>query len=327
MLNIYLFGSRLFAPDGGGDGAGAAPSDGPQGTAAATGDTVPDAAEQIPQPRRRGKPNPFQDVKFGKPTQEAAEEPAQQTAQEQETRRSIEEIVKSDEYKDEAQRYFQGLLSARLKGREAKDREYETLSPALDRLADFYGARDEHGRIDAAKLAAAVDQDDRLIEDQAAERGVSNDTERFLLKQDRELRELRAREQQRQQDEQDRIWYEGLRRQEAQMQQTVPGFNLDTEMQNKQFAFLVSNGFGVDSAFKAVHHDEIMANQGAFIAQQAAQKIANAVQANGRRPTENGTGNKTAAGNTKWLSDPAKLTKEERAELRKRAARGEEIVW
>lgn len=327
MLFYHLFGSRLFAPDGGGDGAGAAPSGGPQGDAAATGDTVPDAAEQIPQPRRRGKPNPLEGVKFGRPQETEAEAPVQQTAQEQETRRSIEEIVKSDEYKDEAQRYFQGLLSARLKGREQRDKTYDTLGPALDRLADFYGARDEQGRIDPVKLAEAVDQDDRLIEDQAAERGVSNDTERFLQKQDRELRELRAREQQRQQDEQDRIWYEGLRRQEAQMQQIVPGFSLDAEMQNKQFAFLVSNGFGVDSAFKAVHHDEIMANQGAYITQQAARKLSNAVQANGRRPTENGTGSKSAAGSTGWISNPAKLTKAERAEVKRRAERGEEIVW
>lgn len=326
MQFFYLFGSRLFAPDGGGDGAGAAPSGGPQGDAAATGDTVPDAAEQIPQPRRRGKPNQFENVKFGKQPETAAETPDRQTAQGQETRRSLEEIVRSDEYKDEAQRYFQGLLSARLKGREQRDKTYDTLGPALDRLADFYGARDDNGRIDAAKLAEAVDQDDRYIEDRAAERGVSTETERFLLNQDRELRNLRAREQQRQQDEQDRIWYEGLRQQEAQMQQTVPGFKLDNEMQNRQFAFLVSNGFSVDSAFKSIHHDEIMANQGAYIAQQAAQKLANAVQANGKRPAENGTGT-NATGSTSWISDPAKMTKAERAEVRRRVERGEEVVW
>lgn len=329
MLNIYLFGSRLFAPDGGGDGAGAAPSDGPQGTAAATGDTVPDAAEQIPQPpSKRGKPNPFENVKFGKPPEDAqanADTPDGQTAPDP-AKRPFKDIIKSDEYKDEAREYFQGLLSSRLKGREAKDKEYAQLAPALELLADYYGVKTEDGKFDVAKLAEAIDQDDRLIEDKALERGVSNETERFMMKQDRELRAFREREKQREQDEQDRAWYQNLRNQEAMMQQNVPGFRLDNEMQNKEFAFLVSNGFSVESAFKAVHHDEIMANQGAYITQQVAQKLSNAVAANGKRPAENGTNN-NAAGSTKWITDPTKLTKEQREEIRRRAARGEEIVW
>ncbi|MBQ2596625.1 MAG: hypothetical protein II581_01845, partial [Oscillospiraceae bacterium] len=183
MLYFRLFGSRLFAPDGGGDGAGAAPSGGPQGVAAATGDTVPDAAEQIPQPQsKRGKPNPFENVKFGKPPEDAqanADTPDGQTAPDP-AKRPFKDIIKSDEYKDEAREYFQGLLSSRLKGREAKDKEYAQLAPALELLADYYGVKTEDGKFDVTKLAEAIDQDDRLIEDKALERGVSNETERFM---------------------------------------------------------------------------------------------------------------------------------------------------
>lgn len=61
-----------------------------------------------------------------------------------------------------------------------------------------------------------------------------------------------------------------------------------------------------------------------YAAQKSAQRIAASVQANGRRPAENGANGAAAATNK---SDPRNLTKEDRAEIRRRVRNGEKIVF
>ena len=106
--------------------------------------------------------------------------------------------------------------------------------------------------------------------------------------------------------------YRELQRQGEALKTRYPDFDLMRELENPDFARLVNNGVDPRTAYEVVHHGELVQAEEAR-AQNAA------------RPLENGLG--PAATATVFQSDPRRLTRQERKLLRKRAARGEEIVW
>ena len=90
-----------------------------------------------------------------------------------------------------------------------------------------------------------------------------------------------------------------------------PDFDLDRELEEPKFARLLNSGVDPRTAYEVVHHEEL-AGRAARLAENAA------------RPQENGLGSAPAAVSK---PDPRQLTRAERRALRRRAARGEEIVW
>jgi hypothetical protein len=76
----------------------------------------------------------------------------------------------------------------------------------------------------------------------------------------------------------------------------------------------------MEHAYKVVHHDELIA----AAEKSAAEKISKNVQSRAARPSENGLGNQSGV---VVKSDVHKLTKKDRADLAKRAARGERIEF
>ena len=90
-----------------------------------------------------------------------------------------------------------------------------------------------------------------------------------------------------------------------------PDFDLDRELEEPKFARLLNSGVDPRTAYEVVHHEEL-AGRAARLAENAA------------RPQENGLGSAPAAVSK---PDPRQLTRAERRALRRRAARGEEIIW
>jgi len=86
-----------------------------------------------------------------------------------------------------------------------------------------------------------------------------------------------------------------------------PEFDLLRELEDPGFARLVENGVDPETAW------EVVRRQGAPRPELE------------DRPRENGLGRTLAP--AVFQSDPRQLTREERAQLRRRAARGEQIVW
>lgn len=93
--------------------------------------------------------------------------------------------------------------------------------------------------------------------------------------------------------------------------QQYPDFDLEKELEDPGFARLVENGVDPRTAYEVVHHRELTRRE-ERLAQNAA------------RPLENGLSGGSAA---LTGADPKALTRAERKLLRRRAARGEEIVW
>ena len=88
---------------------------------------------------------------------------------------------------------------------------------------------------------------------------------------------------------------------------------------------LQHSGFpdAVRTAYESVHRDEIMGGAMQYAVQKTKQQMANAIQAGAQRPAENGAA--TAAAQSRI--DPAKLTPEQRKDIRERVARGERITF
>ena len=104
----------------------------------------------------------------------------------------------------------------------------------------------------------------------------------------------------------------------------IEGFNLMDEIQNPQFANLLKAGVTVDGAYKAVHFDDMVGGAMAHTAAKVKQDIVNSVNGRAQRPSEGAVASHNA---TVFKSDVSSLTKEDRAEIRRRAARGETIVF
>lgn len=90
-----------------------------------------------------------------------------------------------------------------------------------------------------------------------------------------------------------------------------PDFDLERELEDPGFARLLNGGVEPALAYEVVHREELR-RRDARLAENAA------------RPAENGLGSGSAA---VAGADPRSLTRQERRALRRRAARGEEIVW
>lgn len=120
------------------------------------------------------------------------------------------------------------------------------------------------------------------------------------------------------------------------LKHSVPGFDLDAELEDPRFGHLILQppcgaGLSLEAAYHALHHAEaadaarrekyMLADHAARI---AAQKLAMAVSSGGMRPAENGSGAHAAA---VFAADPRRLTREERAEIRRRVNSGEKIHW
>lgn len=91
-----------------------------------------------------------------------------------------------------------------------------------------------------------------------------------------------------------------------------PDFDLERELEDPGFARLLNSGVDPRTAYEVSHHDELM-------------RRAARLERNAAHPQENGLGGAPAAAVTR--PDPRQLTRAERRALRRRAARGEEIVW
>lgn len=124
------------------------------------------------------------------------------------------------------------------------------------------------------------------------------------------------------QDEEQKInqrvkgWYD-----EAEtVKKNYPDFDLRTWAQDDNFMKLLKSGVGVKAAYEVCNIENIKATT----AKAAETNITKNIQAKGSRPSENGT-NKTPGVIIK--NDVSKLSKQDRAEIARRAAMGEEIKF
>nr|DAW88328.1 MAG TPA: YsxB-like protein [Caudoviricetes sp.] len=203
----------------------------------------------------------------------------------------------------------------------------------LEALGEAYGI-DAGNAENLEALTEAVKsgkvKNDEYYETLAAERGISVKTARELDKMEGELQRANAEKQR---AEQMRLAAEHQQRaaavraqweaEAAQLKEKYPAFELDEVLNNPSVADMIRRGIGLEAAYRAAYFDQLMTESTARTAKQVEQGVAARIQQRAQRPAENGA-HPGAAAETKV--DVAHMTAKQRAELAKRARRGEKIV-
>lgn len=328
LLDVSL---RLFD----GEGGAAAPAAGE----GAAGDGNKGGSQASPAPTRRGKSGGFQNVLFGKQGDEptaAGDEPGPEgkaqpsaagkgkegdvvtTSNTLEDRRKAFQELVNGEYKDIYTEETQRIIDRRF--REARNLEERAAKqqPVIDMLMQRYKIADG----DLGKLAAAVENDNAYWSEAAEEAGMSVEQYKQFQKLQREnaalLRAQRMRQSQQAAQQQLQKWYsEG-----EQVKAVYPDFDLGAESKNPQFISMLKAGVPVQHAYEVIHMDEIKAGVAQSTARQTEKQVVDGIRAKGNRPAENGTSSQSAF---TVKDDPHKWTKQDRAEVARRVARGETI--
>lgn len=290
------------------------------------------AAAQPEAPRQNTQAAAAVEEPKEEPAQEAqapAEPPREEKPQEAQARMSWKEIMEDPEYNRE----MQNVIRSRLKRNGEAEATMEVLAPALAVIARKYGM--DPAKLDHKALADAVAGDDSYLEDYAISQGSSPEQIRkeeaanaSIRRQNREQMEAIQQQMDQLEVQKHRQHFAKLEQQGEVMKDRFPGFDLRQELKNPAFARMTHPDVGVplETAYYAIHHREIQEATARAAQQEAAQKLANAVQSGSHRPVENGA---SAQAPSVTAFDYSKASKAERDALKRRIleakARGEKI--
>lgn len=229
----------------------------------------------------------------------------------------FERLIKG-EYKDLYDARMQETIQKRLRGSKEIVDKYNALAPTLDILARKYGI----DASDVEALSNAIEEDDSYWEEEALEKGMTVEQLKSIRKMERENADLRRQmEEQNVKANADRIYTQWMEQADS-LKQVYPGFDLNAELGNPRFVDLIKNNVDLRTAYEVLHKDEIIPAAMQFTARQVERKIANKIISGGSRPLENGNRSQSAS---VVKSDVSQLSKEDRAEIIRRVARGEKI--
>lgn len=268
---------------------------------------------------RQRKGNPLANVRYGVQPVEAQPEPTEEQAQPtQETQRASFDDLIAGEYKDDYQAKIQATIQERLKG--SRQRE-EKMNPLLQALSEQYGK--DASDIDG--IVEAFTNDPKRYEKEALEQGITPEYAARLAKLKRMEDASKAQEEAARQEAMLQAHYNSLVEQGERLKELYPGFDLQRELQNEKFHkwTLPEGGMSVEEAYMALHGKEIAAAGMQYAVERSAQKVASSVASNSRRPAEGGMQRASAV---EVRSDPTKLSKADREEIRRRVRMGDKSI-
>lgn len=226
--------------------------------------------------------------------------------------REFEALIKGD-FKEQFEGKVRSIVDRRFKSQRSALKEYEASKPVIDMLMQRYGISD------VAALKEALEGDRDYWEAGAEKAGMG-------VEQFKEIMRLRAENERYRQDaemteHQRRIreLTEEWERQGNELKAVYPKFDLNAELANKDFQGLLKSGIPMQKAYELMHMDEIQA----AIKEQTEKTVMDHIRANGKRPSENGIKNSNGFVLGKNVSE---MTREDRAEIKRRVQRGEKII-
>ncbi len=304
LLDVDL---KLFDGEGG-DGAGGTQA-GPAGTQ--QGDGTKTGGEP-------GKDGSGQSSDAG-----SGQDSAQKTETPEARKARYRELVRG-EFKDLFTADTQRIVDQRFKETRGLQESLGAQQPIIDRLLVRYGAKD------VAELARALETDD--VTAQAAADRLGETLEQYRERERQDLERLRTQRENvtlREQLEAVKAREYSQRQIErwageaVAMAEQYPDFDLTAELENPEFVSSLEHGVPMELAYKLLHMDEIVQTAAQKAADEREQAVLESIRARGARPPENGA---SAQNGVATGTDVSKLTREERAEIARRANRGETIT-
>ena len=255
-----------------------------------------------------------------------AEAAAPETTEGQQAEQTPEEREKA--FNDMINGDFRDLFDARMQ-KAIKERvgEVKHLQQQLQQQNDVIGLVAKKYGISTDKMGdirEALESDDVFWEEAAADQGMTVDSYKKMVKLEAENEALhKAREEAERKNQKDAV-FQKWDREAEELKRMYPQFDLQSEIQDKRFLDLMGAGIDMRTIYETLHHDEILPALMQQTAKAATKQQAAAARSGQMRPAENGMSSRPAA---QTVKDPAKMTKEERQEYARRAARGEIITF
>lgn len=200
------------------------------------------------------------------------------------------------------------IFNRRFKENKQMEKYREETQPLIDMLHARYGTNGDN-----KALMNAFNGDSYFWSGVAEERGGTEETARKQLAMETELRAYKQREQVQK-------WNDEI----AGIQEKYPDFDVEAEMQNPVTRRLLKSGVPLEHIYKLNHMDEVMGKAVETAVADTERRVTENIRAKGSRPDENGT--QSSAGYVAKV-DVSKLTREQRAEMAKKALRGETISF
>lgn len=216
-------------------------------------------------------------------------------------RPSYEELIKSDDYKEEHKAYMDKTIGDRLKKYKGIESENETMRSALSVVANKYQI-DPSSPNFIQDLSEALNSDNSYYEDYAMEHNISVEDAKEIVTLRQNAKKADAERARAEQEARNHEEWQKVLQNAEQTKAKYPEFNLELEMQNPQFARICATSNGdTTAAYWAVHHVELEQKMGLRASQKASQQISQTVAANMARPAENGlSGQASAVTSTDW---------------------------
>ena len=201
---------------------------------------------------------------------------------------SYEDLIKSDKYKKDHKAYMDKTIGERLKKYKGLEDELGKHKAILDTVALKYGVdADDENFLQV--LTEKIDADDSYYENYAMEHDISAEEARRIVTMERKATQFDAQREEAERQEQMRQHIMVLRQNAEKTKAQFPDFDLETEMQDERFRRLCAATNGdTTAAFKACHHDEIIADTVRRASRQIQNQTAQSVASNQARPVENG---------------------------------------
>lgn len=282
----YLLNLQLFGEGGdGGDGGSASPAG--EGLGNGSGENIELAS--IPEKARKIYKQAVEET-AGK-QQKASTNVTQPEAKTTEAKLSYQDLIKSDEYKEQHKAYMEKTIGDRLKNYKGMEEGYNKALSALEVVASKYGINPNDENF-LETLKEKIEADDSYYENYAMEHDISTEEARRIVSMERQVAQIEAQKRQAEQQEQMRQQIMLLQQNAEKTKAQFPEFDLELEMQDEKFRRLcaVSNG-DTTSAYMACHWDQIIPARVQMASQQIRNQTAQAVASNMNRPIENGVQN------------------------------------
>lgn len=232
---------------------------------------------------------------------------------------AFKELIEGD-YKDEYTEMFQQAFNRRFKDVKGMETKLASHQPIMDMLMQKYKIADG----DMDKLQTAIENDSTYWEEAAEEAGLTVEQYKAMQKLKQENEQFRAMQKRAQGEQMANAklneWYADADKLKA----VYPTFDFKTEINNREFADLLKAGIPVQKAYELVHMDEIKQATARQAAQSAGQQMQANIKNRQSRPSENGTSSQSAV---IVKNDVSRLSKADRAEVVKRAMRGDIIKF
>lgn len=219
--------------------------------------------------------------------------------------------LRNGKYKEQYGRDVREAVQDRFRNQADVTAQLNALEPMLKVL------RERAGVTTNEDLTNYILDDDSLYEEAANEAGMTVPKYKEFLQMKEELDAAKAREEQSVQEQIMQRHFAMLQQQAEEFRKQLPGFDLMKELQNDpKFVQLTSPEVGLDvqTAFFALHKDEMMPQAMAAGMERAKAQMSQTIQAQRNRPVEGamkGRGMPAADFNR----DPSKLTRNERNKI------------